>query len=225
MIKTTRSELSVHAPAPCDIPQGARRLPLCEGENLPLVGPRIGASPCGKDAECPMFVRYVCEHGHRIKAVAGSSVCGYCPICMYKNCKGRGKGFCVAKLKKSAAERGGTLVSCEYHNSRTPVVWKCAKGHVWEATADNVVRKGSWCPTCAKKKKRLTLEEMKETAEEMGGWCLSEKYIDAQTKLTWRCAKGHTFDMAPNNVRRRPGSSRKPSWCPVCARERVTVLP
>ena len=116
--------------------------------------------------------------------------------------------------------RGGALLSKQYINARTPLVWRCGKGHSWMATAGNVRSANSWCPECARLAKKGSIEQMREMARKLGGRCLSEEYISEHVKLKWQCEKGHVFYMAPNNIRRRPDGKRKPSWCKICAKER-----
>ena len=54
------------------------------------------------------------------------------------------------------------------------------------------------------------IEEMQALAAKRGGTCLSPKYIDTVTKLTWQCAYGHQWDTAPHSI-------KQGSWCPACA--------
>lgn len=58
--------------------------------------------------------------------------------------------------------------------------------------------------------KKMTIKEMKILAEKKGGKCLSEKYLNSQTKLIWECAKGHRWKSAPVNI-------NQGRWCPICA--------
>jgi len=58
--------------------------------------------------------------------------------------------------------------------------------------------------------KKLTIQAMQELAESRGGKCLSDVYVNANSKLTWRCAKGHQWTATPGNV-------QSGSWCPICA--------
>lgn len=95
--------------------------------------------------------------------------------------------------------------------------WRCAAGHVWKASPDNVRNRGSWCPQCSKKKKKLTIEDMCDMAIAKGGVCLSEVYVSSAEKLRWRCKVGHEFSLSPNNIRRAEDGRRKASWCPSCA--------
>ncbi len=59
--------------------------------------------------------------------------------------------------------------------------------------------------------KALTIQEMQSLAKKRGGKCLSKKYINAMTKLKWRCQNGHIWKSTPYSAK-----SRK-SWCPICA--------
>ena len=41
---------------------------------------------------------------------------------------------------------------------------------------------------------KSTIEEMQKLAEERGGKCLSKKYRNRYSKLTWQCKEGHQWD-------------------------------
>lgn len=55
----------------------------------------------------------------------------------------------------------------------------------------------------------LTLQDMRQWADDHNGKCLSKQYWDRDTDLTWRCDRGHVFDMRPMFVQRG-------AWCPQC---------
>ncbi len=61
--------------------------------------------------------------------------------------------------------------------------------------------------------KKLTIEEMRPIAKTRGGKCLSDHYIDRETKLLWECANGHQWKAALVSV-------KVGKWCPICATER-----
>mgnify|MGYP001280995555 CR=1 FL=1 len=67
----------------------------------------------------------------------------------------------------------------------------------------------------SKPESELTLEDVKAAAEFRGGQCLSTEMQkgDWSTKLTFRCAFGHTFEASPRLV------LEGGHWCPVCERE------
>ena len=108
-----------------------------------------------------------------------------------------------------ATARGGECISPCYVNCDSPLLWECASGHRWSATAQSI-RKGSWCPECAGVR-RLTLEEMQRLAESRGGRCLSRCYVNAASKLIWQCSADHRWSATPSQI-------RKGHWCPFCAR-------
>ena len=111
-------------------------------------------------------------------------------------------------MRRLAKQRGGRCLSLRYIDSRTHLSWTCETGHRWKAMPTNV-SKGSWCPECAHRK-RLTLREMRVLAESRGGECLSDRYVNNKTKLSWRCATGHQWEAASGLV-------KGGRWCPQCA--------
>ena len=67
----------------------------------------------------------------------------------------------------------------------------------------------------SKPESELTIEDMKKAARFRGGECLSEsmKKGDWTTKLTFKCAFGHTFEASPRLV------LEGGHWCPECERK------
>lgn len=131
----------------------------------------------------------------------------WCPFCS-PTAKGT-----INEMREIAASRGGKCLSPTYVNSSTKLRWSCANNHEWEARPGDV-KWGQWCPHCAGNLPR-TIEEMRDIAQSRGGDCLSSNYVNLATHLWWRCAKGHTWQASPNNVK--GGPNKKGSWCPVCA--------
>jgi hypothetical protein len=117
-------------------------------------------------------------------------------------------------MREVAAEKGGKCLSEEYVNNKTPLLWECGEGHRWEVRPYNVVRVGTWCPSCWAERQRLGIEQMQEVAAEKGGKCLSEEYASNKTPLLWECGEGHRWEARPDSV------VRVGTWCPVCARRR-----
>ena len=151
-------------------------------------------------------LEWECEFGHKWKAnlhdLLRSKI--YCPKC------GRRAPYTIAELNDIVAERGGKCASESYENARTPLLWECKFEHRWEATVDNVVNRGSWCPVC-KNLVKYTIQDMQLIAEEREGKCISEEYTNTHTPLLWECKFEHRWAMAPTEV-----ISHK-SWCPICA--------
>jgi hypothetical protein len=55
------------------------------------------------------------------------------------------------------------------------------------------------------------LEEMRSIARERGGESLSAEYKNVNSKMRWRCSKGHEWLATPRDV------IHSHSWCPKCA--------
>ena len=154
------------------------------------------------NAHSPLL--WQCSKGHQWKTSPHSLLQGYwCAIC-----SGNNKST-IEEMQKLAAARGGKCLSHEYTNTDTNLRWQCSKGHQWDAPPYRIIR-GSWCSACAGKKKR-TIEEMQQLAARRGGTCLSDRYTNAATHLTWQCGQGHQWQAKPSNI-------QQGRWCPICAR-------
>lgn len=154
-------------------------------------------------------LRWRCAEGHEWEAVPASVQRGsWCPVC-----KGRlDPVAALIKLQDTARLRGGECLSGHYDGVLKKLRWQCVKGHEWLASPATI-RRGSWCPECAKKikgPKRLGLGSCIDAAKKRGGECLSTEYVNTDTKLRWRCAEGHEWDAIPDSVVRRG------TWCPRC---------
>ena len=124
----------------------------------------------------------------------------------------KGERLSLAKMQQAAANLGGECLSSDYVSLRTRMHWRCARGHEWEAQAQNV-RRGKWCLRCSGKM-RKTIEDMQALAQGRGGRCLSSTYTNMDTKLRWRCALGHRWKARPHLV-------QIGQWCPKCANKRL----
>ena len=148
-----------------------------------------------------------CSKNHVWEASPDSIKSGsWCPACA-----GRPK-LTIDGMETIAGSHGGECLSKEYVNAHVHLKWRCKEGHEWEATYNNI-GKGKWCPRCATEevaaKQRLTIEEMQAIAESRGGKCISDLYVNIDTKLDWECIRGHRFKARPDTVKR-------VQWCPEC---------
>ncbi|HFK1549176.1 TPA: hypothetical protein ACGXMZ_005101 [Bacillus albus] len=125
------------------------------------------------------------------------------------------KSLSIDDMKQLATEKGGWCLSEVYINQLTKLTWKCSEGHVWE-TIPKHIRKGSWCPICARKSENrksygnINLDDLKQIARDKGGECLSDTYINKSTKIKFKCNEGHTFETRPAEILRG-------HWCSYCA--------
>lgn len=111
-------------------------------------------------------------------------------------------------LREAARLLGGKCLSRVYRGAGAKHKWQCGKGHTWEAVHQSV-RKGHWCPQCAKDSQWLTVEDMQRDAAVRGGQCLSNEYKGVAQKYQWLCERGHTW-------RTRYSAIRAGQWCPSC---------
>ena len=115
----------------------------------------------------------------------------------------------IKEMQAIAKTRDGKCLSKKYVNASTKLEWECSKGHRWSSKPSHIKSSGSWCPECGGSK-QLTIEEMRTIAKSHGGKCLSNKYVNAFTKLEWECSKGHRWMATPNHIKNRG------TWCPQC---------
>ncbi len=124
------------------------------------------------------------------------------------------KKLAIQEMQDLAKSHKGKCLSNKYLNARTKLKWQCEKKHIWSAVPESI-KSGTWCPDCGGRK-ILTIKEMREIANKRNGKCLSDRYINARTKLEWQCSKGHAWKTTPDGIKRG-------GWCPECAGKRKTI--
>ena len=101
----------------------------------------------------------------------------------------------------------GGKVLVGYSIIRNPIKVQCSNGHTWKNSwAD--IRKGQWCPYCAKKAKPSIIV-LQQHANQLGGCLISTEYKNNNDKLTWQCKKGHSWSASWNHI-------QQGCWCPKC---------
>ena len=169
-------------------------------ENAASRGGRCLATEyCGVHKKVP----WECKEGHTWHATPNKVLSGntWCAVCA--RCAPIG----LERLRKHAAQRGGECLATEYVNAHSKVAWKCKHGHVWEATLNQVLNHGQWCPHCRK----IGLPRLQAHAASLGGRCLAKSYKNSSIKLLWECREGHRWQANANNV------MNAKTWCPTCA--------
>jgi hypothetical protein len=114
----------------------------------------------------------------------------------------------ISDMQTLAGDRGGECLSPTYIRDDSKLTWRCKEGHQWEAIP-NLIKRGRWCPHCAKMRNG-TLEEMQRMARKRRGKCLSTHYVNNKSKLAWQCREGHKWETTPSHIKRG-------HWCPACA--------
>lgn len=115
----------------------------------------------------------------------------------------------LKEMQELANSKDGLCLSNIYINSRTKYKWQCHRGHKWYASYNEIKNHKRWCPQCAHNYKH-NLYDMIKTAHKNGGTCLSEKYINCDTKYQWKCHNGHQWEATYSSI-------LAGSWCPHCS--------
>lgn len=116
----------------------------------------------------------------------------------------------IKQLADIAATRGGQCLSVKYLGVASPLQWRCAEGHEWEA-APSAIRTGQWCPFCNGVRIVDPMGEMQTLAHSHGGRCLSTEYLGVNRKHLFECAKGHRFETTPKSMK------AQGAWCWTCS--------
>ena len=114
----------------------------------------------------------------------------------------------ILELKQIAANRGGSCLSESYLGNNIKLKWACQKEHFWEAPPSDI-KSGKWCPACFGRDKAENYRIILEKVKEKGGQCLSDGYMNAQTKLLLECANGHRWEANFTSI-------KKGTWCQNC---------
>ena len=80
----------------------------------------------------------------------------------------------IEDCQETAKSKNGICLSSIYKNSKQKLLWQCAYGHIWKATAA-MVRHRTWCPYCKNKTEGLCREIFEEI--------FNEKFL--KTKPKW----------------------------------------
>ena len=176
-------------------------------------------------------LKWECSLGHIWEANANNVQNGtWCPTCSRKNRKKTPRVLSVNTIQKNetrllaifsrmqeiARERGGECLSSSVSRSTVKLSWKCALGHQWDATPNNIAN-GTWCPRCAiatnSRRQQRTIVDLKTYATAMGGQCLSDTLLSPTAKVRWKCNLGHEWGATPQSV---IGAK---NWCPRCGKD------
>ncbi len=90
-------------------------------------------------------LRWKCDQGHEWEqnpTTIGRGV--WCRTCERGYGKSRAR-LTIVLMHEIASERGGQCLSSRYQGIYDVLRWRCARGHVWSTSANNV-RRGGWCP-------------------------------------------------------------------------------
>lgn len=79
-------------------------------------------------------LRWQCAKGHEWKAISSAVKRGaWCPVCAGSF------PLNLARMRQAAKSYGGRCLAKKYINTGTPIQWRCAEGHQWNAKPDHVL--------------------------------------------------------------------------------------
>jgi len=129
--------------------------------------------------------------------------------------RGNGCPVCAGRVPKTptdyralAKKRGFRWLGPEVPNNRTKTVWKCEKGHRWEAPYSNI-QQGRGCPVCAGLAPK-TSADYHALASERGFRWLGPEVPNNRTNTVWECEHGHCWEAPYSNIQQGSG-------CPICS--------
>src|SRR5581483_11018018 len=129
-----------------------------------------------------------CAAGHVWNTKAKNIHLGFwCPKCAREERK-----LGLRRMQALAKRHGGECLSSRYIGKDSKLLFRCAQGHAF-LTSSACIQRGHWCRRCAMAARALPLSLMKKIARLRGGRCLSTKYVNNRTHLTWLCADGHAW--------------------------------
>ena len=147
-------------------------------------------------------IKHRCNKGHIYYQTPGAHLRGQgCPICS------RNKKKTSQQYYNECKEKGLDLPVEDYINNNTKVKHKCSKGHIYLQTPSHHLQ-GEGCPLC-KGSFLKTNQKYYSECKDRGLDLPNGNYINAQTKITHRCSKGHLYSQ-------RPYSHLEGYGCPIC---------
>lgn len=231
--------------APVDRRTAGSGCPYCAGSRptpetcLATVAPEIAAEwhPSRNGVRTPQQtmpgsdrpVWWRCRQGHEWRTsprarIAGASGCPYCSgkrVLPERSLLARCPGL-AAELHPT---RNGTLTAADISSgSSRRVWWRCAKGHIWQATVKTRAQMKSRCPRCASSGQRGVLladarpELLAEWHDLLNGGPGDGVVAGSHKRYWWRCRADPTHlwrAQVKNRVRAGSG-------CPYCAGKLAT---
>lgn len=152
-------------------------------------------------------MHWQCKKGHQWYAnfsnVVGAG--SWCPVCAQVSRNQKRILPSEKRMQEILINNNGRCLTKEITTIKTKMLWQCEIGHKWHASLSHILN-GHWCPEC---RCNLMHEKAQTLAKQNGGQCLSDKYLDSQTKLHWQCKLGHHWLSKVSYV-------EQGNWCPEC---------
>ena len=121
----------------------------------------------------------------------------------------------IETVKEKCREHGIECLEDKYVDNKIKMRFRCKCGNEYEARWDSVTTQEQWqCPECSGKAK-WTIEKVKEECIENDIVCLEKEYVNANTKMRFKCKCGNIYEAPWNRV------ITQDQWqCPKCSTEK-----
>lgn len=137
---------------------------------------------------------YECPEGHLGSVGFASFISGN--RCF--QCSGK-KKYTIDQVESKFKQRGFELLSTEYKNKKTPLTFKCDKGHTETILLGSLIS-GAGCKQCNSGKTgnnvKYTYNYVDAKFKELGYTLTDKKYKNAMSELSYICDKGHESKIA-----------------------------
>ena len=169
---------------------------------------------------------WICSEGHKWEAVVSSRSGGNnCPYCSNKKILIGFNDLATTNppLAKEVSPNSKIKATEVTLFSNRKILWKCDKGHEWEAVVAHR-SDGCGCPYCSNRKILPGFNDLATTNPGLAKKVSLNSEIKAtevmtfsNKKLLWVCNRGHEWEATVNS------RSNKGCGCPYCSGRRVTV--
>ena len=215
-----------------------RGCPYCSNQkilpgfnDLPTVNPELAkeVSPNSKikATEVTAFsnkkMLWECNNGHEWEATVANRSKGYgCPYCSKRKPLPGINDLATVNpvLAKEVSPNSKIKATGVTVGSDKKLLWRCIKGHEWEAGVSNR-SKGNGCPYCSNKKTLPGFNDLETTNPKLAKEVSPNSKIKAteimafsNKKLLWRCINGHEWEA---RVQRRSQGN----GCPYCSNRKL----
>jgi len=109
------------------------------------------------------------------------------------------------EVKQTFASNGDKLISTVYINGREKIQYMCGQCKKTKEVTFVQYKRGARCNACVRKRigaaKRVPIEIVNKVFTDKGYTLLGTKYINAMTKLKYKCNKGHVTSICYTDIR------------------------
>ncbi|MFE8698423.1 hypothetical protein ACFYKT_19125 [Cytobacillus sp. FJAT-53684] len=123
----------------------------------------------------------------------------------------------VQEYEEIAQRKKGKLLSTNYVDSYTKLLFECENGHQFEHLPYTVKNEVRWCKECNREIHRKNqLSRLNEIVESRNGKLHSPRYNNSTTHLKFECREKHIWTTSPAVI-------FKGHWCPKCSQKKRRI--